>query len=40
MCSYNNTTSSYIKFGESALSNEMCIIWGYYYPSQGFQVLN
>lgn len=38
VCSYNNTTSSYIKFGESALSNEMCIIWGYYYPSQGFQV--
>jgi len=32
-CSWNNTTSSTIKFGESALA-EMCFFWGYYYPKQ------
>ncbi|MGC4047565.1 MAG: hypothetical protein QM758_27540 [Armatimonas sp.] len=37
-CEYNNTTGNYVKFGESGLTDEMCIIWGYYYPSGGFQV--
>jgi hypothetical protein len=38
VCSYRNTTASYINFGQSAEKNEMCIIWAYYYPSQGFRV--
>ncbi len=33
-CDWNNTTDQTITFGESAL-DEMCIIAGYYYPSQG-----
>ena len=33
-CDWTNTTDQTIKFGESAL-DEMCIIAGYYYPSQG-----
>lgn len=39
VCSYNNTTTDYIRFGQSALKNEMCILWAYYYPSQGFRVI-
>lgn len=39
LCTYNNTTSSYVKFGQSAQTNEMCILWAYYYPSQGFRVI-
>jgi hypothetical protein len=39
ICSYDNTTTSYVEFGQSALTNEMCITWGYYYPSIGFQVV-
>jgi hypothetical protein len=38
VCSYNNTSTTYVKFGESATKNEMCILWGYYYPSAGFQI--
>jgi hypothetical protein len=33
-CTYDNTTSSTVSFGESA-NNEMCFIWAYYYPSIG-----
>jgi hypothetical protein len=33
-CDWTNTTDKTITFGESAL-DEMCIIAGYYYPSQG-----
>jgi hypothetical protein len=33
-CDWTNTTNQSITFGESAL-DEMCIIAGYYYPSQG-----
>lgn len=39
LCTYNNTTTSYVKFGQSAQTNEMCILWAYYYPSQGFRVI-
>lgn len=39
VCSYDNTTTDYIRFGQSALKNEMCILWAYYYPSQGFRVI-
>jgi hypothetical protein len=30
-CSWNNTSDSAVKFGESATA-EMCFFWGYYYP--------
>jgi hypothetical protein len=33
-CDWTNTTDQMVTFGESAL-NEMCIVAGYYYPSQG-----
>jgi hypothetical protein len=33
-CDWTNTTDQTVTFGESAL-NEMCIVAGYYYPSQG-----
>jgi hypothetical protein len=39
VCSYNNTSSNYLRFGESGLDDEMCIIWGYYYPSAGLQLV-
>jgi hypothetical protein len=39
ICTYNNTTTDYIKFGQSATKNEMCILWAYYYPAQGFRVV-
>lgn len=35
-CTWNNTTTSTVKFGES-FNDEMCFVWHYYYPSQGFQ---
>lgn len=38
VCSFRNTTSGYVKFGQSAEKDEMCILWGYYYPAQGFRV--
>jgi hypothetical protein len=36
-CDWKNTSSSTVKFGESALE-EMCFLWVYYYPSQGFDI--
>jgi len=36
-CEWNNTTSSTIPFGESAM-REMCFFWAYYYPSKGAKV--
>jgi hypothetical protein len=33
-CDWTNTTDQTVTFGESAL-DEMCIVAGYYYPSQG-----
>jgi hypothetical protein len=36
-CTWMNTTSAPVKFGESA-NDEMCFFWAYYYPSQGSKV--
>ena len=36
-CQYDNTTSGSVKFGES-VNDEMCFLWAYYYPDQGFDV--
>jgi hypothetical protein len=36
-CSWDNTTTYTVRFGESAL-NEMCFVGGYYYPSHGFDL--
>jgi hypothetical protein len=36
-CSYTNTGTQTVKFGERA-SDEMCFFWAYYYPSQGSRV--
>jgi hypothetical protein len=36
-CSWTNTTSQTVGFGESA-TDEMCFFWAYYYPSQGSKV--
>jgi hypothetical protein len=36
-CAWNNPTSSVVNFGES-FNDEMCFLWHYYYPSQGFQI--
>jgi len=36
-CSWNNTKTSTVTFGESA-TKEMCFFWAYYYPSQGSKV--
>jgi len=36
-CTWTNTTTSTVTFGESALQ-EMCFVGGYYYPSKGFQL--
>jgi hypothetical protein len=36
-CSYHNSTSATVQFGESA-NNEMCFFWAYYYPSNGSHV--
>jgi hypothetical protein len=36
-CTYHNTTSTNVKFGESA-NDEMCFFWAYYYPSKGSHV--
>ncbi len=37
-CDWNNTTGQTVTFGESAATNEMCFVGGYYYPSTGFQI--
>lgn len=34
-CAWNNTTPRQISFGES-VTDEMCILWHYYYPGRGF----
>ena len=35
-CSYDSSAdTSQVCFGESAVTNEMCFIWAYYYPSVG-----
>jgi hypothetical protein len=36
-CSYRNTSSQAVRFGESA-NDEMCFFWAYYYPSKGSHV--
>jgi hypothetical protein len=36
-CTWNNTTGQAVTFGESALQ-EMCFLWMYYYPTQGFDM--
>ncbi|MFO0747271.1 MAG: hypothetical protein U1F43_16635 [Myxococcota bacterium] len=36
-CSWTNTSSHHVSFGESAKA-EMCFFWGYYYPSQGYRL--
>jgi hypothetical protein len=35
-CEYMNESPFAVDFGESAETNEMCFLWHYYYPSQGF----
>lgn len=35
-CEWNNTTPYSVGFGEG-FNDEMCFLWHYYYPSQGFQ---
>jgi len=35
-CHWDNTTSSPVNFGEG-FNDEMCFLWHYYYPAQGFQ---
>jgi len=32
-CTYDNTTATVFTFGESATSNEMCIMYGLFYPT-------
>ena len=32
-CEYKNDSSNYLSFGESAATNEMCILSGTYYPA-------
>jgi Copper type II ascorbate-dependent monooxygenase, C-terminal domain len=36
-CEYNNTTDQQVVFGEG-IDDEMCFLWHYYYPSQGFHL--
>jgi hypothetical protein len=36
-CTWTNTGTTEVKFGESA-TDEMCFFWAYYYPSQGSKV--
>lgn len=38
-CHYNNPDNFVVKFGESAATDEMCFLWGYYFPSAGHFVL-
>jgi Copper type II ascorbate-dependent monooxygenase, C-terminal domain len=35
-CKWNNNTPNTVTFGE-AFNDEMCFLWQYYFPSQGFQ---
>ncbi len=34
VCNYNNTTSATVTFGED-FNQEMCFMWGYYWPGRG-----
>jgi len=36
-CSWDNTSGGQVTFGESA-NAEMCFLWAYYYPSQGYRI--
>lgn len=36
-CTWDNTTGQLVTFGEGALQ-EMCVLWMYYYPSQGLDL--
>lgn len=36
-CSWNNTSTRTVRFGESA-EDEMCFFWAYYYPNKGSRV--
>jgi len=36
-CDWNNTSTQLVTFGESALQ-EMCFLWMYYYPADGFDI--
>jgi hypothetical protein len=36
-CEWDNPTASDVSFGEG-FNDEMCFLWQYYYPSQGFQL--
>ncbi len=36
-CTWDNTTAAEVDFGEG-YNDEMCFLWHYYYPSQGFQL--
>jgi hypothetical protein len=36
-CEWKNTSPNDVKFGEG-FNDEMCFLWHYYFPSQGFQV--
>jgi hypothetical protein len=36
-CTWDNTSTSTVTFGESA-NDEMCFFWAYYYPSRGSEV--
>lgn len=36
-CTWDNTSDKTVKFGESA-NAEMCFLWAYYYPSQGYRL--
>jgi hypothetical protein len=37
-CTYNNATGQTLTFGESALTNEMCIFPGEFYNKTGAQI--
>jgi hypothetical protein len=36
-CEWKNTTPQQVGFGEG-FNDEMCFLWHYYFPSQGFQI--
>ncbi|MFO0749354.1 MAG: hypothetical protein U1F43_27360 [Myxococcota bacterium] len=36
-CTWDNTSGSYLYFGE-ATTKEMCFIWAYYYPTSGYRL--
>jgi Copper type II ascorbate-dependent monooxygenase, C-terminal domain len=36
-CAWKNTTAKTVTLGEG-FNDEMCFLWHYYYPSQGFQI--